>query len=197
MRFGLVVPQGWRLDLTVMDPAAQWPTMLEVARAAEASPFESIWVYDHFHTVPVPTLQATHEAWSLITLQRLWEPAVEIPIKAGARAHGGGDDLLLRDLFHGAANDRLGRAAGYQDGVRSVLVGSPSTAAWRRAGRYSSQSSVSADLGLGIVGHSERVRGYLRRRPPSPAGVRPYRGRQTEVLKMLQPPSTVRDAPVM
>ena len=66
MRFGLVVPQGWRLDLTGIDPAAHWPTMLEVARAAEAGPFESIWVYDHFHTVPVPTQEATHEAWSLM-----------------------------------------------------------------------------------------------------------------------------------
>jgi F420-dependent oxidoreductase-like protein len=66
MRFGLVVPQGWRLDLAGIEPAAQWRTMLEVARAAEAGPFESVWVYDHFHTVPVPTREATHEAWSLM-----------------------------------------------------------------------------------------------------------------------------------
>ena len=25
-----------------------------------------MWVYDHFHTVPVPTAEATHEAWSLM-----------------------------------------------------------------------------------------------------------------------------------
>jgi F420-dependent oxidoreductase-like protein len=66
MRFGLFVPQGWRLDLTGIDPANQWSTMLDVARAAEAGPFESIWVYDHFHTVPVPTEEATHEAWTLM-----------------------------------------------------------------------------------------------------------------------------------
>jgi F420-dependent oxidoreductase-like protein len=66
MRFGVFVPQGWRLDLTGIDPAAQWATMLDVARAAENSPFESIWVYDHFHTVPVPTDEATHESWSLM-----------------------------------------------------------------------------------------------------------------------------------
>ena len=40
--------------------------MLDVARAAEESLFESIWVYDHFHTVPVPTDEATHEAWTLM-----------------------------------------------------------------------------------------------------------------------------------
>src|ERR1700752_4667253 len=66
MRFGVFVPQGWRLDLTGIEPAAQWTAMLDVARAADASLFESIWVYDHFHTVPVPTDEATHEAWTLM-----------------------------------------------------------------------------------------------------------------------------------
>jgi F420-dependent oxidoreductase-like protein len=66
MRFGLFVPQGWRLDLTGIDPAEHWNTMLGLARLAEEGPFESIWVYDHFHTVPVPTEEATHEAWALM-----------------------------------------------------------------------------------------------------------------------------------
>jgi F420-dependent oxidoreductase-like protein len=66
MRFGLFVPQGWRLDLVGVAPADQWSAMLGVARAAESGPFESIWVFDHFHTVPVPTDEATHEAWSLM-----------------------------------------------------------------------------------------------------------------------------------
>jgi F420-dependent oxidoreductase-like protein len=66
MRFGLFVPQGWRLDLVVIDPADQWAAMLGVARHAEAGPWESIWVYDHFHTVPRPTEEATHEAWTLM-----------------------------------------------------------------------------------------------------------------------------------
>ena len=66
MRFGLFVPQGWRLDLVGIDPAAQWGTMLGLARLAESGPWESIWVYDHFHTVPIPTQEATHEAWTLM-----------------------------------------------------------------------------------------------------------------------------------
>jgi F420-dependent oxidoreductase-like protein len=66
MRFGLFVPQGWRLDLAGISPADHWTTMLGVARAAENGPFESIWVYDHFHTVPLPTEEATHEAWTLM-----------------------------------------------------------------------------------------------------------------------------------
>jgi F420-dependent oxidoreductase-like protein len=66
MRFGLFVPQGWRLDLVGIEPGDQWQAMLDVARRAEAGPWESIWVYDHFHTVPAPTDEATHEAWTLI-----------------------------------------------------------------------------------------------------------------------------------
>src|SRR5258707_12947182 len=67
MRFGMFVPQGWRLDLAGIPPSEQWATMRALAQAADAGPFESIWVYDHFHTVPVPTEEATHEAWSLMS----------------------------------------------------------------------------------------------------------------------------------
>jgi F420-dependent oxidoreductase-like protein len=66
MRFGLFVPQGWRHDLVGIDPAEQWAVMKGLAAHADAGPWESIWVYDHFHTVPKPTDQATHEAWSLM-----------------------------------------------------------------------------------------------------------------------------------
>jgi F420-dependent oxidoreductase-like protein len=66
MRFGLFLPQGWRLDLVDIDPARQWKAMLAVAGLAERGPWESVWVYDHFHTVPTPTAEATHEAWTLM-----------------------------------------------------------------------------------------------------------------------------------
>jgi F420-dependent oxidoreductase-like protein len=54
------------LDLVGIDTAKQWDAMLAVARLAEDQGFESVWVYDHFHTVPVPTQEATHEAWTLM-----------------------------------------------------------------------------------------------------------------------------------
>ena len=66
MRIGCFVPQGWRLDLAGIEPADQWATMLRVARAIEAAGYESGWVYDHFHTVPVPTQEPTYEAWTLM-----------------------------------------------------------------------------------------------------------------------------------
>ncbi len=67
MRFGLFIPQGWRLDLVGIAPEDQWDAMLRVAKHADQTTgFESIWVFDHFHTVPVPTDEATHEAWTLM-----------------------------------------------------------------------------------------------------------------------------------
>jgi F420-dependent oxidoreductase-like protein len=66
MRFGMFVPQGWRHDLVGIEPADQWPVMKGLAQHADAGPWESIWVYDHFHTVPRPSAEATHEAWSLM-----------------------------------------------------------------------------------------------------------------------------------
>src|SRR5690606_27835595 len=66
MRFGMFIPQGWRFDLVGIEDARQWPLMRDLARRAEAGPWESVWVYDHFHTTPVPSEEATHEAWSLM-----------------------------------------------------------------------------------------------------------------------------------
>lgn len=58
-----------------------------------------------------------------ILLQRHWEAASEVPIPQGAGAHGGGDAIMLRDVFVGAQDDPLGRAADYVDGVRAIAVG--------------------------------------------------------------------------
>ncbi|MGV9193757.1 LLM class F420-dependent oxidoreductase [Microbacterium sp. MC2] len=66
MRFGTFIPQGWRFDLVGIDPARQWQAMSSLAQRADAGPWESLWVYDHFHTTPVPSQEATHEAWTLM-----------------------------------------------------------------------------------------------------------------------------------
>lgn len=67
MRFGLFIPQGWRLSFVDIAPEEQWPLMRRLAQQADAGPWESLWVFDHFHTVPQPTEEATHEAWSLMS----------------------------------------------------------------------------------------------------------------------------------
>ncbi|MUL85788.1 MULTISPECIES: LLM class F420-dependent oxidoreductase [unclassified Mycolicibacterium] len=66
MRFGLFIPQGWRLDLVDIPTENHWSVMRDLAAHADAGSWDSLWVYDHLHTVPVPTDEATHEAWSLM-----------------------------------------------------------------------------------------------------------------------------------
>jgi F420-dependent oxidoreductase-like protein len=66
MQFGLFIPQGWRMDLVDIEPEKHWAVMRDLATYADNSAWHSLWVYDHFHTVPMPTGEATHEAWSLM-----------------------------------------------------------------------------------------------------------------------------------
>lgn len=66
MRFGLFLPQGWRLDLVDIEPAEHWSTIAGLAAHADSGPWESVWVYDHMHTAPYTRGEATHEAWSLM-----------------------------------------------------------------------------------------------------------------------------------
>jgi len=68
MKFGLFIPQGWRFDLVGIDPAQHWATMRDLAQHADrGAAWDSLWVYDHFHTTPQPSDQATHEAWTLMS----------------------------------------------------------------------------------------------------------------------------------
>lgn len=67
LEFGVFIPQGWRLDLVGIAPERHWDVMRDLVHYAEGGPWDSVWVYDHFHTVPVPTDEATHEAWTLMS----------------------------------------------------------------------------------------------------------------------------------
>ncbi|MCL1799873.1 MAG: Gfo/Idh/MocA family oxidoreductase [Promicromonosporaceae bacterium] len=61
-----------------------------------------------------------------LVVQKHWETAREWPIPAGSGGHGGGDAIMLSEVFRGdlrIGDDPLGRAAGYLDGVRAVAVG--------------------------------------------------------------------------
>src|SRR6266481_9512455 len=65
MDYGIIVPQGWRLDLVdIPDPIEAYEAMTRVAQEAEALGFDSIWLFDHFHTVPTPTQEVTFECWT-------------------------------------------------------------------------------------------------------------------------------------
>ena len=65
LRFGLFVPQGWILDLVdIEDHIEQFEAMSEVAKTAERLGFDSIWLFDHFHTYHRPVLETTFECWT-------------------------------------------------------------------------------------------------------------------------------------
>jgi F420-dependent oxidoreductase-like protein len=63
--FGIGVPQGWRMDLVeIADPVAKYEAMTTVAKESDRLGFDSIWLFDHFHTVPVPTQETTFECFT-------------------------------------------------------------------------------------------------------------------------------------
>lgn len=66
MQVGLMAPQGWKGEYDGWDPAAAWARTIELARNAESLGFESLWVFDHFHTVPEPTDEITFEGFSVL-----------------------------------------------------------------------------------------------------------------------------------
>ena len=66
MKYGIFVPQGWRMDLNNLKPKDEWKIIKDSAIKIENLGYESIWVYDHFHTVPSPTIQPTYECWTLM-----------------------------------------------------------------------------------------------------------------------------------
>lgn len=64
LQFGLLVPQGWTMDLAgIKDPIAAYETMTQVAQTAEEVGFASIWLVDHFHTTPHLSQEVTFECW--------------------------------------------------------------------------------------------------------------------------------------
>jgi predicted dehydrogenase len=80
-----------------------------------------------------------------LTLQRHWEAAQDVTIKEGEGGHGGGDALLLADVFRGPGEDWLERPSSWVDGVRSIAVG--------MAGNESLRTGLPvtiADLDLGV-----------------------------------------------
>lgn len=96
-----------------------------------------------------PTLRPEGER---LMVQRHWEAAREVPITRGEGDHGGGDALLLSDVFVGPANDALARPADWSDGIRSIAVGI--------AGNRSLQTRLPVqitDLGISLLEETERA----------------------------------------
>ncbi len=66
MKIGAIIPQGWVGEYDGWEPLKAWQRTSAVARQAERLGFESIWLYDHFQTVPRPTDEITFESFTTL-----------------------------------------------------------------------------------------------------------------------------------
>ena len=65
LQYGVGLPQGWVMDLaSIKDPVEAYEAMTRVAQTADELGFSSIWLADHFHTVPQPTQEKVFECWT-------------------------------------------------------------------------------------------------------------------------------------
>ncbi len=67
MKIGAIVPQGWVGEYDGWEPLDAWRRTTEVAAQADRLGFESIWLFDHFHTVPRPTDEITFESFTSLS----------------------------------------------------------------------------------------------------------------------------------
>lgn len=55
------------MELATIDgAAAKWDRAVEIAVLAEELGYDSVWVYDHFHNVPVPAHETVLECWTVM-----------------------------------------------------------------------------------------------------------------------------------
>ncbi len=66
MDVGVMVPQGWKGEYDRWNAVDAWSNAVERARQAEVLGFESLWVFDHFTTVPEPTDEITFESFTML-----------------------------------------------------------------------------------------------------------------------------------
>ncbi|MCD6248265.1 MAG: LLM class F420-dependent oxidoreductase [Hadesarchaea archaeon] len=68
IKFGFIVPQGWKLDLPQeLSPTEQFELIRKVTRDAETLGYDSIWFFDHFHTVPKIEHRSVFECWTTLS----------------------------------------------------------------------------------------------------------------------------------
>jgi len=67
MKLGIIVPQGWTGEYDGWEPERAWARTVAVAQQAERIGAESIWLFDHFHTVPRPTDEITFESFTALS----------------------------------------------------------------------------------------------------------------------------------
>jgi F420-dependent oxidoreductase-like protein len=66
MRVGIIIPQGWTGEYEGVDSREAWARTEAAARRTEQLGFDSVWVFDHFHTTPKPLDTITFEAFTTL-----------------------------------------------------------------------------------------------------------------------------------
>ncbi|MEM1575786.1 MAG: TIGR03560 family F420-dependent LLM class oxidoreductase [Nitrososphaerota archaeon] len=68
IKFGIIIPQGWFIDLpSELPPIEQFELIKKYAIEAEEIGYDSIWLFDHFHTVPKIEYKSVFECWTTLT----------------------------------------------------------------------------------------------------------------------------------
>lgn len=113
--------EGYRVTVNGTEGRAE----LEVVERAAVLPGpDGRFVLDASSVADTGNGTGARHAGAWLTVQRHWQAATPVPIPESGGGHGGGDALLLSDVFRGASDDdELGRQAGYRDGLASVAVG--------------------------------------------------------------------------
>ncbi len=128
IKYGVSLPQGWTMDLAgIKDPVEAYETLTRVAQTADELGYNSAWLVDHFHTIPVPSQEVTFECWT--TTAALARDTKQIRIGQMVTCNGYRNPALLAKmastvdvLSHGRLNFGIGagwyeheyRAYGYE-----------------------------------------------------------------------------------
>lgn len=96
---------------------------LEVVERAEVIPTDDGSKVVDPSAVRVETGAQVRAEGERLVVQRHFEAAEEVEIVQGEGGHGGGDALMLAEVFRGRQHDPLGRAADWTDGLRAISVG--------------------------------------------------------------------------
>src|SRR5713226_324556 len=67
MKFGIDIPNGWKMSLVdIKDPVEAYEAMTNIVTTGDELGYDSAWVVDHFHTVPIPTQEITFECMMML-----------------------------------------------------------------------------------------------------------------------------------
>ena len=194
MKIGVIVPQGWVGEYDGWETRAAWRRTTEVARQADRLGFESIWLFDHFHTIPRPTDEITFESFtSLAALAAITDRVRlgHIVICTAFRNPALTAKMIsTMDAISGGRME-LGIGAGWKrDEWVAYGYGFPETK--ERLARLGDDLEVIARMLAGDRHHPRDVRGRVRHGPrrdqraeAAPAAARPDHGRRQRAQRHL------------